>query len=158
MSSSSSIPNYVQDLKTLYGSEPQSLVDTGVFYEQVEPNTDLGQIALRYYQQVVGSYWSQGWIEGWELLYTRPGGKPGDIINEFTAVNDILDTLLDMLLNPLANDDYETAPLKLAAAFNDPEVVDFRIHKMADNDIMEGRLILGYRTNGETTILSLLSD
>ncbi|MFP4009530.1 MAG: hypothetical protein ACLFV6_16230 [Spirulinaceae cyanobacterium] len=158
MSSSSSIPNYVQDLITLYGSQPERLVDTGVFYEKVEPDTDLEQIAWRYYQQVVGSYWSQGWIEGWELLYTRPTGKPGDIINEFKAVNDILDTLLDMLLNPLMNDDYETAPLKLAAAFNNPEVVDFRIYKIADNDIMEGRLILGYRGNGETTLLVLLYD
>lgn len=142
----------------LYGSQPKSLVDTVVFYEQKKDDTDLEQLALGYYQQFIGSYWQQKWLEGWELLYTRPAGKPGDVINEFKAVNDIFDILLDMLLNPLSNDDYETAPSQLAAAFNGPEVVDFRIYKIADNDIMEGRLILGYRGNGETTILILLYD
>lgn len=158
MSSTYPIPHYVQELIELYGSEPKRLVGKAVFYEQVEPNTDLEQVALRYCQEYVGSYWNQGWIEGWELLYRRPGGKPGDTINEFKAVNDIFDILLEMLLNPLGNNDYETTSSKLATAYDDPEVVDFRIYKMADNDIMEGRLILGYRGNGETTILVLLYD
>lgn len=158
MTVSSSIPHYVQDLIALYGLNKDSLLDTAVFYEKVEPNTDLEQVALRYYQKFIGSAWHQEWLAGWDCLYTRPAGQPGDVINEFKAVNDTLESVLDILLNPLNNDDYDTAPQKLAVAYNAPEVMDFRIYKIADNDIMEGRFILGYRGNGETTILILLYD
>lgn len=158
----SAVPNYVHDLIALYGAKNDSLLGTAVFYEQVEPDTDLEQTALRYYQQFVGSSWEHPehhhWMDGWELLYERPAHQPGDIVNEFKAVNDVFESLLELLLNPLNNEDYETAEKKLAIAYNAAEVTDCRIYRIADEDILEGRLILGYRTNGEMTILVLLYD
>jgi len=100
---------------------------------------------LRYHQKFVGSYWRQDWLDGWELIYKRPAGKQGDIINEFEAVYDGLENVWEWLLSPLRNGDYETAPRKLAVAYNGPEVVDFRIYHIDDNDILRGRLVLGYR-------------
>lgn len=159
---STQVPKYVQDLIALYGGESDRFLGTSVFYEKVQPDTDLEQVALYYHKQFVGAAWERTqyhrWMEGWELLYQRPADKKGDVVSEFEAVYDILESVLEMLLNPLKNGDYETAPQKLAAAYNAPDVADFRIYGISDEDILQGRLIIGSRTNGETTILILLDD
>ncbi|MEC4984763.1 MAG: hypothetical protein SAJ37_13430 [Oscillatoria sp. PMC 1068.18] len=45
----------------LYASQNKGLVNKAVFYEKVKSNTDLEQVALRYHQQFVGSYWRRDW-------------------------------------------------------------------------------------------------
>lgn len=159
MSSSSQYPKYVTDLIDFYSTREEVVV----FYEQVGPDADLEQVALKYYRQYVETVWDEtlvneyhNWMEEWDLLYTRPDDKSGDIVSEFKAVNDIYERILFAL--KLDDDESEIAEQKLAAAYDVPEVADLRIYQLSDVDIKTGRLIIGRRTNGETTVVVVVRD
>ncbi|NEO27320.1 MAG: hypothetical protein F6K03_10595 [Kamptonema sp. SIO4C4] len=154
-----------EDLSHPHHNNKRGLADLAIFYETINPEADLDEIALRYYQQFVGASWDEFgesvWMGSWELLYVRPDGRKGDIVSEFTALED-LDNLSNMLeLTPDYEEDYEKSKQYLAAAYDDPEVSQLRIYQIGDaggGDVMEGRLILGCRRNGEMTILALIDD
>ncbi|WAK74350.1 hypothetical protein AP9108_33465 [Arthrospira sp. PCC 9108] len=46
----------------------------------------------------------------------------------------------------------------MAIAFDSPEVTDLRIYQIHDEDILNGRLIISRRANGETTTLIFICD
>ncbi|MDT9297307.1 MAG: hypothetical protein P5700_20020 [Arthrospira platensis PCC 7345] len=162
MSTSPQPPKYVSDLMELYGSSYGQLLDSGVFYDILEPEVDLEKVAFDHLRKFVGPKFFEpnelGWRRGWQLLYRRPEGEPGNIVKEFEDVYDILERVLERFLNPLGGNDYETAPLKLAIAFDSPEVTDLRIYQVHDEDILNGRLIISRRANGETTTLIFICD
>ncbi|MEX6776199.1 hypothetical protein [Limnospira fusiformis] len=162
MSTSSQLPQYVSDLMELYGSSYGQLLDSGVFYDILEPEVDLEKVAFNHLRKFVGPRFFEpnedGWRRGWELLYRRPEGEPGNIVKEFEDVYDILERVLWVFLHPLGENDYETAPQKLAIAFDNPEVTDLRIYQIHDEDIFNGRLIISRRSNGETTTLIIIRD
>ena len=162
MSTSSQPPKYVSDLMELYGSSYGEFLGSGVFYNTLEPEVDLEQVAFEHLRKFVGPRYFEpnedSWRRGWELLYRRPEGEPGNIVKEFEAVYDILERVLERFLNPLKENDYQTAPPKLAIAFDTPEVTDLRIYQIHDEDIINGRLIISRRDNGETTTLIFVRD
>ncbi len=55
-------------------------------------------------------------------------------------------------------DDPETAVKALAAAYDDPDVVDFRVYTIGDGSAMSGLLLAGRRKNGEATFVEVLMD
>jgi len=146
----------------LYGSSYGELLGSGVFYDLLGPEVDLEQVAFEHLRKFVGPRYFEpnedGWRNGWELLYRRPEGEPGNIVEEFEAVYDILERVLHRFLNPLKGDDDQIAPQKLAIAFDTPEVTDLRIYQIHDEDILNGRLIISRRDNGETTTLLFICD
>lgn len=162
MSTSCQPPKYVSDLIELYGHSSGKLLGSGVFYDILEPEVHLEQVALRHHREFVGPKFFEpkkdGWLRGWQLLYRRPEGQLGNIVKEFEAVYDILERVLEKFLNPFSGNDYQTAPQKLAIAFDNPEVTDLRIYRIHDEDILYGRLIISRRANGETTTLIFICD
>jgi hypothetical protein len=162
MSKSSQLPQYVSDLIALYGNDYGILLGSAVFYDIVDPDTDLEQIALRCQRQFLGPKWfdpqQEDWLGGWLLLYRRPDGQTGDIVKEFEAVYDIFERILHRFLDPLKSGDEAIAREKLAIAFDDPDVRDLHIYEMHDQDILTGRLVIGRRSNGETTTLIIVCD
>jgi hypothetical protein len=158
MSSSSQVPKYITDLATFYNASKDGLLGIAVFYQEI-PEADLEQVALRYYRHFVGEeYWGRQWMEAWELLYVRPENRTGDIASEFEAANDN-DRITNLLgLDPDFEEDYEMAKQYLAAAYDHPEVIDLRIYEIGDRDILYGRIIIGCRRNGETTIFVCMVD
>jgi hypothetical protein len=162
MSTSSQPPKYVSDLMELYGHSSGKLLGSGVFYDILEPEVDLEQVALCHHREFVGPKFfepkKEGWLRGWKLLYRRPQGQLGNIVQEFEAVYDILEKVWEQFLNPLRGNDYQTAPQKLAIAFDNPDVTDLRIYQLHDEDILNGRLIMSRRVNGETTTLIFICD
>ncbi len=149
------MPKYVRDLIALYGPDREGLQKVAVFYEKIDPETNLERVALRYYRQYVGVYWERfgerNWMAAWELLYARPPGNKGDIVNEFKAVNDIYDILLMRL--QLDSENWETAEQTLTTAYDHRDVIDLRIYQVGDTEAIVGRAIVGCRSNGETTIV-----
>jgi hypothetical protein len=157
------LPQYVRDLIDLYGPPTARKLGTAVFYEKVTPETNLEQVALRHYREFKGDSWERFgadfWLKPWQLLYQRPRDRQPDIMSELQAMIDasyFADGYIDGLEIDPIND--ETAQNCLTAAYNAPEVTDLRIYALGDDDIIEGRLILGYRANGETTSLIVMMD
>jgi hypothetical protein len=84
--------SYYTDLVTLYGAPSQAGFGSAVFYELIEPGSDLESIALRYYQHFVGKLWEQYgesvWMSAWKQVYVRPNGMQPDIVAELRAIGD----------------------------------------------------------------------
>ncbi|MDK3157424.1 hypothetical protein QPK87_12685 [Kamptonema cortianum] len=162
MTAFSHYPRYVSDLIALYDHSPRKLLGSGVFYDLLEPEANLEQVALRRQREFVGDKFytpkEKDWLRGWHLLYRRPEGQAGNIVKEFESVYDICEKIWEKFLNPLGQNDSKTAPQELAIAFNDPQVTDLRIYQIHDQDILNGRLIISRRSNGETTTLIFLYD
>ncbi|MCC5896539.1 MAG: hypothetical protein JJU32_01300 [Phormidium sp. BM_Day4_Bin.17] len=162
MSTSPQLPQYVSDLIALYGQDYGNLLGSAVFYDILDPDADLEQVALRHQRDFVGPKWftskQEDWLGGWILLYRRPIGQVSNIVKEFEAVYDIYEKILENFLEPLNSGDHSIACQKLAIAFDDPDVTDLRIYEMHDQDILTGRLVIGRRSNGETTTLVIVCD
>jgi hypothetical protein len=151
------------------------MMGTAVFYEQVEPGTDLEQVALGCYQHFVGAnqerdFIDSHWMRAWELIYQRPAELQPDFFRDLTRVASDLDYAdrlagdLDIYLYPeemMDDADVQYNDAKrgiLAAAFDAPEVNDFRVYTIGDSGVLEGLLILAGRSNGEVIILTVISD
>lgn len=155
-------PAYFTDLVKLYGAPSQSGFGSAVFYDQIEPGSDLEPVALHYYQHFVGKLWEQFgsdvWMSAWKQVYARTGGATPDIVTELKAIADPAAVNYVPILLLEETDDYAKAQQALATVFNHPEVTDLRVYAIGDGAAMSGLLLAGSRSTGETTILVSLLD
>jgi hypothetical protein len=162
MTSSTPLPPAVTALTTLYGAPSQAGFGSAVFYDAIEPGSDLEPIALRYYQYFVGSLWEQygeaAWMSPWKQIYVRPTGIQPDIVAELKAIGDPAAANYVPILLLDETDDQAKAQQALATVFNHPQVTDLRVYAIGDGAAMSGLLLAGCRTNGESTILLSLLD
>lgn len=154
-------PDYTE-LVNLYGAPSQAGFGSAVFYELIEPGSDLEPIALRYYQYFVGSLWEQygesAWMSTWKQVYVRPDGVQSDIVAELGAIADPLAANYVPILLLSETDDYTKAQQALAAVFNHPQVTDLSLYAIGDGAAMSGLLLIGCRITGETIVLISLLD
>lgn len=128
MNPSTPLPQSVTDLVTLYGAPSQAGFGSAVFYDQIEPGSDLEPIALRYYQHFVGKLWEQygesAWMSTWKQVYARTGGATPDIVTELKAITDpaAADYVPILLLEE--TDNYARTQQGLADVFDEPQVTD----------------------------------
>jgi hypothetical protein len=162
MTPSTPLPPAVTALTTLYGAPSQAGFGSAVFYEIIEPGSDLEPIALRCYQHFVGKLWEQfgadAWMSAWKQVYVRPNGIQPDIVTELKAIGDPLVAQYVPILLLTETDDQDRAQQALATVFNHPQVTDLRVYAIGDGAAMSGLLLAGCRTNGEITILVSLLD
>ncbi len=162
MTSSTPLPPAVTALTTLYGTPNQAGFGSAVFYDAIEPGSDLEPIALHYYQYFVGKLWEQfgadAWMSAWKQVYVRTNDAKPDIVAELRAIDDPLAAQFVPILLLTETDDEARAQQALATVFNYPQVTDLRVYAIGDGAAMSGLLLAGYRTNGEVTILLSLLD
>ncbi|MBD2426265.1 hypothetical protein [Phormidium sp. FACHB-1136] len=175
MSALSSFPQYALDLVEIYGPPKQRAWGTAVFYDRVEPNTDLDEVALRHYKYFANAAdWSTKprWRETWQCIYQRPTDVPADFFRDLrdaTRVGrvDYDDHLLDRLDIAIVFDDQtdsrsvqpnQRTAAALSAAFDAPEVQDFRVYRIGDSEVLEGLLMAAHRGNGEVVMLAFIHD
>lgn len=155
-------PLYYIDLVTLYGAPSQAGFGSAVFYDQIEPGSDLEPVALHYYQHFVGELWEQygesAWMNTWKQVYARTGGDTPDIVAELKAIADPAAAQFVPILLLADSDEYAQALQALAAVFNDPQITDLSVYAIGDGAAMSGLLLAGVRTTGEVTILVSLLD
>ncbi len=155
-------PLYYIDLVTLYGAPSQAGFGSAVFYDQIEPGSDLEPIALHYYQHFVGKLWEQFgaevWMSAWQQVYARTGAATPNIVAELKGISDrsAAQFVPILLLDETENSDL--ARQALAAAYDDPQVMDLSVYAIGDGSAMSGLLLAGCRTTGEVTILVSLLD
>jgi hypothetical protein len=155
-------PSYYTDLVTLYGAPSQAGFGSAVFYELIEPGSDLEAIALRYYQHFVGKLWEQfspdAWMSVWKPVYVRPTGIQPDIVAELRAIAEpsVAQFVPILLLDETENQ--AQAQQALATVYDELQVTDLWVYTIGDGAAMSGLLLLGSQTTGETTILIFLLD
>jgi hypothetical protein len=163
------IPQYAVDLVEIYGPPQRKPWGTAVFYEQVEPGTDLEQVALRHYEYFVTDSIGdlEDWLQPWQLIYQRPADCQPNFFQDLRHAAVSLD-YEDRLANDLAITFYpdgeslaeanaDKAPV-LSAAFEAPEVNDFRIYSIGDGEVLEGIFMIAGRDNGEVVMFACISD
>ncbi len=159
---SSPPPLYYTALVTLYGAPSQAGFGSAVFYDQIEPGSDLEPIALHYYQHFVGKLWEQygeaAWMSTWKQVYARISGVTPDIVAELKTIADLNAAQFVPILLLADTENGDKAQQALAAAYDDAQVTDLRIYAIGDGAAMSGLLLAGCRTTGEITILISLLD
>ncbi len=149
-------------LQPIYGAPSQTGFGSAVFYEIVEPGTNLESVALRCYQHFVGKLWEQfgadAWMSAWKQVYVRPNGIQPDIVAELKAIGDPLAAQFVPILLLTETDDSAKAQQALAEVYDDPQMTDLKVYTIGDEAAMSGLLLAGCRTTGETTILVSLLD
>ncbi|GAB4378952.1 MAG: hypothetical protein Kow00121_31880 [Elainellaceae cyanobacterium] len=155
-------PEAVTILQAIYGQPSQARFGSAVFYERIEPGSDLETIALRYYQHFVGNLWEQygesAWMSTWKQVYVRPDGMQPDIVAELGAIADPVVAQYVPILLLTQIEDYASAQKALAAVFNHPQVTKLRVYAIGDGAAMSGLLLAGCLITGDTTILISLLD
>lgn len=131
-----------------------------MFYDLIEPGSDLELIALQYYQHFVGNLWEQfgadAWMTTWKQVYSRSSGVTPNIIAELKAIDDQAAAQFIPMLLLDETEHGNKAQEALAAAYNDPQVTDLRTYTIGDGAAMSGLLLVGCRPTGEITITILV--
>ena len=69
-------PAYVADLEAAYGEPSQEGFGSAVFFDQMQQDDDLEEVAKKYYQYFVGKNWDEWgeevWMSPWKEGYRRP--------------------------------------------------------------------------------------
>lgn len=155
------VPDAVRALEAAYGPPSQAGFGSAVFYEALPPDADLEQAALARYRYFVGELWErwgeEAWLGPWKEVYRRPAGAVSDIVVELRDIADP-DAALSapMILDNI--DGADTARAALAAAFDDPAVIDLRVFNLGDGAAMSGILVAGRRQDHGAIFLVFLLD
>lgn len=158
---SSQFPEPIIDLIDLYGAPSQAGFGSAVFYESTQPDADLDQIALRYYQYFVGDLWERfgeaAWMSAWKPLYTRPSDAKSGIVAELKAIAaPEIASIVPLFLH--SEDSQEQTQKALSAAFDAPDITHLTIYAIGDGGAMSGVLVAGRSQTGDVTIVILLLD
>lgn len=169
MSLSPDIPQYARDLMDFYSPPRQDAWGVTIFYERIQPEADLEEVALRQYKYFVGESCEESsprlirWLREWKLIYQRTPDLEPNIRLELDAATSVAGLDYDDRIANMLDYDYDEVgpyrePAVLAAGFNSPEVKDFQIYTLGDGEVMEGLLTIARRRNGETLTLAFLDD
>ncbi len=154
-------PDYILALEKTYGPPSQEGFGAAVFFEQIEEDGDLEELARKYYQYFVGELWErwgeEAWMVPWKEVYTRKAGAKHDIVKELQGIDD-RDAVNSVPLVLEVIEDPQAAKKALAGAYDDPEVADLRVYTIGDGEAMSGLIVAGLRENGEATFLAVLMD
>ena len=158
---SDDMPAYLLMLEAVFGGPSQNGFGSAVFFIPGPQDVALEETARSCYQHFVGENWekwgAEAWLGPWRETYRRDHATKHDIIAELRDIQDPesrlqVRTLLDTI------DDTAEAFTALAAAYNDPEMIDLQVYNLGDGDAMTGVLIAGSRKNSDVTILAFLLD
>ena len=154
-------PAYVAALEAAYGQPSQEGFGSAVFFDQMQQNDDLEEVAKKYYQYFVGQNWDEwgeeAWMSPWKETYSRPQKRKHDIEEELRAIEDF-DTQLQvgMILDDI--EDADAAREALSKVYDPEDVVDLRAYTIGDGEAMSGLLLAGLRDDGNATLLAFLMD
>lgn len=158
------IPQYVRDLMDFYSPPRQDARGVAIFYEHIQPGSDLEAVARHHYRYFVGEQWErrpEAWMRPWKLIYRRARDIDPCFVAEITAAATLAGEKHQNLfpkflkINP---GDYVRAYTVLKAAFDSPEVEDFRVYSIGDGEVLEGLLAISPRRNGETVIFAFFDE
>ena len=157
-------PAYVLALESAYGVPSQNAFGSAVFFDHTDPTrdgADLETLAKKYYRYFTGTKWDDWgeatWMSAWKEVYVRQPGAPGRVADELQNIKDLNASLsISMILTVV--DQADKAVQALKNAYDQPDLVDFRVYTIGDGQAMSGLLLAGERENREATFLVFLMD
>lgn len=154
-------PDYVSDLQAMYGAPSEEGFGSAVFFEVMDEDGDLEELAKKYYEHFVGHLWEEwgedAWMGPWKEVYVREVDTAHDTEKELKGIEDrSVKQSIPMILEYIENAD--EAVKALAVAYDAPEVADFRVYAIGDGEAMSGVILAGKRENGEAVFLVFLMD
>ncbi len=154
-------PDYVLTLEKAYGPPSQEGFGSAVFFEQVQDEDGLEELAEKYYQHFVGGLWErwgeETWMGPWKEVYARKTVVKHDVVKELNGIEDRdAANSAAMILEVVEN--AEEAQEALANAYDDPDTDELRVYTIGDGEAMSGLVVAGQRGNGEAIFLVFLLD
>ena len=110
-------PAYVLALEKAYGPPSQEGFGGAVFFEELKEDTDLEEVAKKYYQYFVGELWERwgedAWMSPWKEVYARKADAKHDIAKELRGIEDFDASQSVPLVLDIIEDDYiQTATIR----------------------------------------------
>jgi hypothetical protein len=154
-------PDYVLNMEAAYGAPSQNGFGSAVFFEEIDQDEKLETASMQKYQYYMGDLWGrlgeEAWLSQWKEVYKRKAGLQHNIVAELHGISDPdLSNSVSMILSVV--EDADAAKLALTNAYDDQNIVDLRVYHLGDGDAMSGLLIVGRRSNNETTFLVFVMD
>ena len=154
-------PTAVAALEAAFGPPSQAGFGSAVFYDRLASGADLEQAALARYQFFVGDLWERygadAWMGTWQRVYLRTTGATPNIVTELrTLANHDAAMAASVLLDSVES--LEEAQAALAAAFDDPAVVELTVYTLGDGGAMAGLLVAGRHQDRGAILLVFLLD
>jgi hypothetical protein len=83
-------PDYVRALEKSYGPPSQGGFGGAVFFEVIDKDDALVELAEKFYQYFVGDLWErwgeEAWMGPWKEIYAREPDTQHDIVKELQGI------------------------------------------------------------------------
>lgn len=157
---SEELPAWVVALQAVFGPPSAAGFGSAVFYLPAD-GAALETTARQVYERFCGERWgelgAEQWLGVWRLLYDRPAGQPGAVLQEIPALADPESRSAALMLWE-GGPEPTAARAALQTAFDSSAVAQFRIYKIGDGEAMSGAILAAETTQGEQVCLVILLD
>lgn len=160
--SSEDLTRAVAKLTEVFGSASQNTLGSAVFQSDSKVDLEtLDDYAKSVYQHFVGKAWedfgSENWNKTWQMLYRRPVGAAGNILEELKSLGDAATELAASQVTE-NHDDPTVAAQGLTGVFDSPSLSSVSVYRIGDSEAITGVLLAGLMPIEKAIALVFLMD
>ncbi|MFN5917977.1 MAG: hypothetical protein ACK48K_14555 [Planctomycetota bacterium] len=159
--SSDDLTRAVAKLTEVFGSASQNTLGSAVFQSDSKVDLEtLDNYAKSVYQHFVGKAWDFGpenWNKTWQMLYRRPEGSTGSILEELKSLGDAATELAASQVTE-NHDDPTAATQGLTGVFDSPSLTSVSVYRIGDSEAITGVLVAGLMPTENAIALVFLMD
>ncbi len=160
--SSEDLTRAVAKLTEVFGSASQNTLGSAVFQSDSKVDLEtLDDYAKSVYQHFVGKAWedfgSENWNKTWQMLYRRPVGSAGNILEELKSLGDAATELAASQVTE-NHDDPTAAAQGLTGVFDSPSLSSLSVYRIGDSEAITGVLLAGLMPIEKAIALVFLMD
>jgi hypothetical protein len=152
----------ISNLTEVFGSASENTLGSAVFQSDTQVDLEtLDDYARSVYQHFVGKAWEDfgpaNWNKTWQMLYRRPEGSKGSILEELKSLGDATTELAASQVTE-NHDDPTAAAQGLKGVFDAPWIRCVSIYRIGDSEAITGVLIAGLLPTKNAIALIFLMD
>lgn len=152
----------VAKLTEVFGSASQNTLGSAVFQSDSKVDLEtLDDYAKSVYQHFVGKAWedfgSENWNKTWQMLYRRPVGSAGNILEELKSLGDAATELAASQVTE-NHDDPTAAAQGLTGVFDSPSLSSVSVYRIGDSEAITGVLLAGLMPIEKAIAMVFLMD
>ncbi|MFN9347168.1 MAG: hypothetical protein ACK6DQ_11270 [Planctomycetota bacterium] len=160
--SSDDLTRAVAKLTEVFGSASQNTLGSAVFQSDSKVDLEtLDNYAKSVYQHFVGKAWEdfgpENWNKTWQMLYRRPEGSTGSILEELKSLGDAATELAASQVTE-NHDDPTAATQGLTGVFDSPSLTSVSVYRIGDSEAITGVLLAGLMPTENAIALVFLMD
>lgn len=160
--SSEDLTKAISKLTEVFGGASQNTLGSAVFESDTKVGLEtLDDYANSVYQHFVGKAWEdfgpENWNKTWKMLYRRPQGSNGSILEELKSLGDASTELAASQVTE-NHDDPTTAAHGLTGVFDSPSLACVSVYRIGDSEAITGVLMAGLLPTEYAVALIFLMD